>query len=263
MQSSLTQYLFRYSRVTFIAAALATAAVSAHADNLVVNGGFESTTIAGVSSEIGSRDAAFDGQNVTGWTTTGYNFVFVSGDPNADSEYGSNDVAMWGPGNGGINGNPDTLGPSPDGGNFVAMDGPYAGAPMQQTITGLLAGSPATLTFYWAAAQQGPASGQNGFLGDTTEQFQVSLGSETHLTGVIPDNSQSFNGWYQSTMTFTPTSSTEVLSFLAVGTPASDPPFVLLDGVSLSQTPEPSSLALLATGLLSVGSYARMRFKKA
>jgi hypothetical protein len=263
MQQNLAQYLLRYGRVTFIAGALATTVVSARADNLVINGGFESTTIAGLSSEIGTRDTSFDGQNVTGWTTSGYNFVFQTGDPDADSEFGTNDVAMWGPGNGGINNNPNTFGPSPDGGNFIAMDGPFEGGPLQQTINGLLANVSTTVSFYWAAAQQGPAPGQNGFVGDTGESFQVSLGSQTLSTDPIIDLSQSFNGWYKATLTFTPTSTSEVLSFLAVGTPESDPPFALLDGVSVSQAPEPSSLALLATGLFSVGGYARMRFKKA
>jgi hypothetical protein len=50
-------------------------------------------------------------------------------------------------------------------------------------------------------------------------------------------------------MTFTPTSTSETLSFLAIGTPGGVPPLALLDGVSLSDIPEPASWALLVSGL--------------
>jgi hypothetical protein len=57
----------------------------------------------------------------------------------------------------------------------------------------------------------------------------------------------------------------EVLSFLAVGTPISpsEPPFALLDGVSLSDVPEPASWALMVTGLAGLIGVARWRRKSA
>jgi len=57
------------------------------------------------------------------------------------------------------------------------------------------------------------------------------------------------------------TSSTEVLSFLAVGTPSGVPPFALLDGVSLNANtvPEPESYTLLGIGLLGILSVRRQQ----
>jgi len=47
-------------------------------------------------------------------------------------------------------------------------------------------------------------------------------------------------------MTFTAHTSTQVLSFLSVGT--GDPPLVFLDGVNLSAVPEPGTFALMLAG---------------
>jgi hypothetical protein len=259
-----------FIRGTVALAAFVFATSSAHA-NLVTNGSFEGWSDGTTSSQFGSR---FPGQTLTGWNDNGgYDFVFTPSDPDADSQYGGQDVALWGPGNGGVG--PATLGPSPDGGNFVAIDGPFNsppnGAALTQTINGLVAGQQYVVSFYWAAAQQGPAPlgtpPQAGFTGPTTEEFDVSLGGQTIDTSVLTNVSMGFSGWNQATMTFTAdTTGSELLSFLAVGTPTANnaPPFALLDGVSLtSATPEPSSLALLATGLLSAGGFVRSRFKKA
>jgi len=74
-----------------------------------------------------------------------------------------------------------------------------------------------------------------------TEQWQVTLGSETLFTPVEDNVSHGFSGWLFETMGFTAASSSEPLSFLSVGTPNGVPPFALLDGVTLSQStaPEP------------------------
>jgi hypothetical protein len=112
------------------------------------------------------------------------------------------------------------------------------------------------VSFYFAGAQQ------SGNTGPTTDQFLVSLGSQTLSTPVLNDPSHGFTGWQLENLTFTPTSTSEVLSFLAVGTPSGVPPFALLDGVTVSAVPEPASLALLSTGLIGLGGYVRSRFKK-
>jgi hypothetical protein len=239
--------------------AMAAIMVPAHATELVTNGSFETVTGAGVSAEIGTLGT----ENVSGWTTSGYNFVFTPGtaDNGTGAIQGGGHLQLWGAGNGGAAGN--NLGVSPDGGNFVAMDGAYETAAISQTITGLVAGDQYTVSFYYAGAQQ------KGYTGDTTEAVKVSFGGHTIETPVLSDPSHNFTGWYSESMTFTANSTSDVLSFLAVGTPSGQPPFTLLDGVSVtadtsgSPVPEPSSLALLLTGFAGVGGYVRSRFKKA
>jgi len=71
-----------------------------------------------------------------------------------------------------------------------------------------------------------------------------------------------FSGWTQQTLTFTATSTTEVLSFLAVGDVAV-PPFLLLDGVTVDEyTPEPGSVFLVLSGLTLLGGVTRFRQKR-
>ena len=260
MKLNVIETLIRRGCIALTAVALTATVGTAHATNLASNGSFETWSGGTNSSEFGTR---FPSQTLAGWTTDAYAFVFTPSDPNATSEFGADDVALWGPGNGGVT--PPNLGPSPDGGNFVGVDGSFTNntSLLSQTINGLVVGQQTTVSFWWAAAQQGPAPTQAGFSGPTDDQWVVSLGSETHSTAVINLASHSFSGWQQATLTFTPTATSEVLSFLAIGHPdSSEPPFTLLDGVNVSQTPEPTSLALLATGLFSVGGVARLRFKK-
>lgn len=48
--------------------------------------------------------------------------------------------------------------------------------------------------------------------------------------------SEGFTGWDYETLTFTPTSTSELLSFLAIGTPTGEPPTVLLSDVGMADT---------------------------
>ena len=230
------------------AAFLALAPAPAQATPVITNGDFETVTTAS-STEFGTRYA---GQVVTGWTTGGYNFLFKPGTADttgAANEYGAA-LKLWGPGDGSANG---LTASSPAGGNFIGADGAFGQAAIQQTITGLDVNSIASITFYWAGAQQ------SGFDGATTEAWQVSLGNETHTTPVVSNVNHGFTGWQKTTLSFVVTSTTEVLSFLAIGTPAGVPPFSLLDGVSISEVPEPTSLALVGAGVVLAGLMSRRR----
>ena len=77
--------------------------------------------------------------------------------------------------------------------------------------------------------------------------------------------SHGFSGWMYQSFSYTATSSSEVLSFFANGSPPV-PPFALLDGVTLnanSSIPEPGTITLMATGLMGViGAVRRYRLNK-
>lgn len=214
--------------------------------NLVVNGGFETTT-----NGAGQIDA---NTKATGWTSTGYNFVFAPGTATttgANGIYGN--MKLWGPGTGAANGFTD----SPLGGNFLAADGAYMTQPIQQMINGLVVGQKYDLSFYWAGAQQ------SGYNGAQTEQWQATLGNQSFSTAVYQNTSHGFSGWMLQTFTYTATSSSEMLSFLAHGTPTGVPPFSLLDGVSLTaQVPEPSSVALMLAGLAVLVGASRLQRRR-
>lgn len=235
---------------SFLLAVTATAAlcsgVASASTELITNGNFES----GDQGQIN-----WGGHQLVGWTTSGYNFLFNSANVDnggAAGMYGN--LQLWGPNNGAANG----LQASPVGGNFVASDGAFGVAPLSQTVNGLTAGQQYNVSFYWAGAQQ------SGFSGGTTEQWHVSLGNQTQSTAVKSNASHGFTGWQKETFTFTATSASEVLSFLAAGTPNGVPPFSLIDGVSMtSAVPEPEVLGMMGLGLGLVGFAARRRKAKA
>jgi len=223
------------------------AGISAKATNLITNGSFES--LSGGIGQIGYNGSSL----LTGWTNgssggnLGYNFVYSAGSADttgANGVYGN--VKLWGPNDGSANGLPAT---SPDGGNYIAADCAFQTAPISQTITGLSVNSKYTVSFWYAGAQQ------YGFDGATTEQWLVSLGGQQLSTAVLSDQSHGFTGWQYTSLTFTATATSEVLAFMAVGTPSGVPPFTLLDGVSkniVTAVPEPGTSLLLAMGLAAM-----------
>lgn len=233
---------------------LASTSARANTINLVQNGNF--------SQNQGAYQLNYQSHVVTDWSnpgapSNGYNFLFLAGSQ-TNGTYGTlskNSTGVAG-----------TLSlysvtSAPGGGNFVGMDADYETGPIQQTITGLTVGQHYDLTFNWAAAQQ------TGYFGQTTQQLKVNMGgvySSGHFTGgqtqstsiyTLPGEVkngptvQNFSGWMSDSMIFTATSNSEVLSFLASGSPQV-PPFTLLSNVSLTATPEPETLPLLLTGLL-------------
>jgi hypothetical protein len=243
-----------------IALAIGPAASVHAATNLVQNGTFSAVT-GGTDGLLGQGT----GFTATHWTNAGYNFVFTSAH-DANTRGNSTSFQLWGPGsNGGGSNNGFTDSPapanttSPTNLDFVAMDGAFQTGPLSQSISGLTVGNTYLLTFYQAAAQQ------EGYTGTTTDQFTVSLGSSSQLGALMSDSSHGFVPWTLQSMYFKATSTTELLSFLNTGTPSpSQPPFALLDGVSLVLAPEPSSVATMTAGLLGLGAmlFFRGRSKK-
>ncbi len=233
---------------------------AAQAVPVLLNGSFEQTSLTASGQMLAS--------NVTGWSTgsppssaptTSYNFLFFPGTATtkgaATSQYGQLYLGGTLP-SGASNGFPAT---SPDGGNFIAADGAFQTSPITQTVTGLTAGIRYAVSFYWAAAQQQGSSYNTA----TTEQWQVTLGSELHSTPIIDNPVQGFTGWMKQTLTYTATSASEVLSFLAAGTPTGQPPFSLLDGVSIIAVAEPASWMTLLVAVLSIIGVAHLKRRSA
>jgi hypothetical protein len=214
---------------------LLTLSSSAQALNLIANGGFE--TLTNGPGQFDSKTTA------TSWTSSGYNFIFASGTADttgANGDFGN--LKLWGPGDGSANGLPAS---SPDGGNYVGADSAFEVGAIQQTVNGLTPGTLYALSFYWGAAQQ------SGFNGATTEQWQVTLGGQEQDTVILNNVNHGFSGWQSQTFFFAANNTSELLSFLAVGTPNGVPPFALLDGVSLvSDAPEPGDFTLILGGLI-------------
>jgi hypothetical protein len=211
---------------------------SSNAANLIQNGGFENTTPDIGSSTDGQLHEYVDADH---WTTGGpgvsFNFLFNSavqatttGVPDQ-----SGGMTLW------------AATDSPDGGNFVGGDGdvkpgPLHVGPISQEVDGLTVGGKYQLGFFWGAAQQ------KGFDGTTNQSWIVTV---TPVGSLIPDAiaqtpnftlpEHTFSGWMPFSFTFTPSSPNEVISFLPVGDKPV-PPVTLLDGVTLSSVPEPSSI---------------------
>jgi hypothetical protein len=244
--------------VPLLALGVTIAPVANAGDLSVTNGSFETYSGGygatdnqlGAVSQLGSGT---DYTQVSGWTLGQSTYGFLM---NANSlTNGSyspqfhNEFYLWGP-SANAGGVANGLTTSPDGGNFLALDGAsdYHGAGISQQITGLTVGNLYSVTFDWAAAQQ------HGFDGATTESLSVSLGSSTQSTSTFNLDSHAFSGWMTETFTFQATSASEALTFLANGTPDSQPPFVLLDGVNFSAVPEPSAAVLLGLGIVVLGA---------
>ena len=220
-------------------------------------GGYNATaTKLGTTSQL-SNSGTGNYTALTGWTIGSgtYGFLMSPGAADTTGAYSpqfGNTLTLWGTNNGGLVSLPAS---SPDGGNYVLLDAAdgYRGAGISQTLTGLTKGQQYAVTFDWASGQQ------HGYDGMTTESLQVSLGSQTQTSSVVTNVSHGFTPWQQQTFIFTADGTSDVLNFLAVGTPSGLPPMVLLDGVSFGAVPEPGSLALVAVGLVVTATVRRRR----
>jgi len=280
--------------------ALLSITAPAHAVNLIINGDFEQSTYGyggdilagapfagpadfdgsyGVGNGVAGTQYAPDSGNhnipwgvnqATGWTISGYNFLYKPGHADTSGAWnGFGPVKIAGPASSApaANGMPAT---SPTGGYFLGADGAFdAGVnlagPISQTVNGLIAGKKYTVQFYWAAGQQDGIQ----YDGATTEMWNVSLSgttalgaawSETQSTATWNNPVRGFKPWTQENFTFTAQSTTATLSFLAHGTPDGQPPFSLLDGVSLeAYVPEPQTWAMMIVGFGLIGGLQRSR----
>jgi hypothetical protein len=221
-------------------------AETACAGPLVVNGSFEQSSSAG-GGQLGSADT------LTGWSFSGDAWLFPANtaDTTGVTNNEGGNVKIWGPNDGSTNGLP---GSSPDGGNFLALDGDDNGKQgyIEQTISGLTTGTNYLVTFYSAFGQQ------YGFNGATMQNLTVSLGSQSYVSATYSLPQHGFSGWTQTSYLFKATGASEVLEFLAYGN-VSEPPIVLLDGVSMVDAPEPATWVVLAAGLTGL---AGMRYRR-
>lgn len=220
--------------------------------NLVKNGDF---SLAGGNGQIDHNTT------VANWNTTGYNFLFAqdTADTVGAMSWFGTALTLWGANNGGAN----ALATSGNGGNFIGADGDYGAAPISQLIDGLVVGKTYEVSFEWAAAQQ------FGFTGETTEYWRVNLGTDAatwQATSIYQNANHSSSGWMKHSMFFTASNASEWLTFMAVGTPEGEPPFSLLDGVSMrevpgngAEVPEPASLSMLLAGLGVIALSRRRR----
>jgi hypothetical protein len=233
--------------VPLLALTLVAAAAQA-SPNLVTNGGFEQDSLtppsAFTSFQLGSWST--NTGTVTDWTPSlyqggpSYTFLFSTGTATATGSGGN--ISL---------GDGSAIGHSPNGGNFIASDPVYQSGSLSQTISGLTVNAPTTVSFYWGVAQQ------TTFVGSVSGGWDVTLGGATQDTISVGIPQQGFSGWLTSTMTFVPTSASELLTFVAVGSGA--PVFLLLDGVSASKVPEPASWAITLAGLVGLGVLSRRR----
>ncbi len=226
------------------------------------------------------------GGNIASWTVedvgtaTGLALLYTAGNQGNTSTANEGIVlngrfgnfSVYDPGNvvGGTGGAiPNT---SPGGGNVVVADGAVGyQVAIYQTLTSLNPGTVYAVNFWYAAGQQ------YGFTGTTTEGWQVSLSSTAQLTQTAANGTTiqdtpaqangglaqgAFQGWAQQTFNFTASGSTQVLTFLSLGTPSGQPPVDFLSAVTVSAAPEPGSMALIGGGLLSLAGLVRLRRKR-
>lgn len=132
------------------------------------------------------------------------------------------------------------------------MDGDFETGPVSQTIKNLKIGNTYTLTFDYAFGQQ------TGFSGPTQQSLGETLGGQSWDSGTVNVANHDFTGWTQVTQTFTATSTTATLSFLAASTPQV-PPFAMISNVSLTGVPEPAVWSMMILGMAGLGGLARRR----
>ena len=218
----------------------------------------------------------FSAVNPAGWVrgtvANNIDLVFIDA-PGTATGFSSPNYPVYGP-----------FADPPSGGNFIQADGnPDYESVFGQLLTGLVVGTQYDLSFYQAAGQQ------QSFSGPTTEQWRVFFGTDLPsaitlsgpTAGVYSVNvpggtveqdspimntpSQGVTPWNQVTLTFTATSTSEYLTFLAWGnggSNANQPPTVFLAGVNGATAPEPATLSIMGVALAGLGGLVSRRRAK-
>jgi hypothetical protein len=196
----------------------------------------------------GPDESAAGGYNrITDWQSTGY--VSTRFIDSLNDQFGKDSVAIAAsPGN--------SLHSTAAQAWFISESHPT----LSQSIAGLTIGNQYTVSFDDLVSNRGADTYNGAF------SWAVSLGSETHdSTGITIPKAWGSSDWLHNTISFTATSTTEVLKFLANSTIGVAPePIFLLDNVSISNTtvaavPEPETYALMLAGLGAIGFAARRR----
>ena len=215
---------------------LVTVAIPVWSGNLINNGSF---TMPGGTTTNGYIDNGT--QNMPGWTggKSGALDCYVVTNTNQFCGYATFAT---------------NEGLSPNGGAYVMFDAdPTYGSTLSQTVSGLIVGKFYKLSFYQAADHQ------STFTGATNLSFSATLGTQK-LTAASPNPTTVDAAWQFVYLIFTASATTETLTFSANG-PTGGPPILLLDGVSLTQVPEPAEWTLVAIGglLLFLGTKLKKR----
>lgn len=221
--------------------------------NLVTNGSFETTAaFTGTDNSI----AVTNGAVIPGWASSYY-----GGEAVVRPQWLADGCVVCAPSFFQYTFGGPLPASSPDGGNFLFSDANYLNSAITQTVSGFTVNQVYQLKFYQALAQPlfvNPL----GTPGPIAAQWTVSLFGTQLAPALTADGATgTISPWKLQTMNFTATSTSTVLSFLAIG--SGDPPTIMLDGVTLSAVPEPETWALMLAGFLGVGLiYRRNRWRQ-
>lgn len=210
------RYLVEMAAVGLMLTALAGGAMA----EFVNNGGFE-------TPNIGAGDQVAPNPIGSGWTWTGASGI-VAGSP-FDTPLNNCGSAPF------------------EGAQMAYLEGGTGVSAIEQTVSSLDTGNQYVLSFH-AKALHNYGLSVNPFhvsLGGV----DVSFGGSTLVTPGDADYSLYASG------VFTPTASTLTLRFYDTGN-APGSQLSLIDAVSITTVPEPTTLAILATGLIGLLAYA-------
>jgi len=261
----------RPSALTAFALAIAVGTGAEAAQNLIVNGGFEGPlNLTGASSAPSVSGIEVDGAfgdpgAVTGWTSAGgtaYNIYFFGNGKETAAGGGVDAANRWG--ENGQRPNVNFTGDSPNGGGYMVLDAdPGFSGGFSQDVAGLTVGHEYDLSFYWAGGELADRTGYQ------TSQLTGTIGTDGFATPVVTNSKPGcngcvlpgdFSGWQLMNFDFVAQTTTETLTFLAVGTPVGNlPPVAFLDGVSLVEVPEPAVWVLMLLGFGGAGAAIRRR----